>query len=252
MVEYATDIYILKPIDPSKGNHKLIMDIPNRGAKKWGDINNSRGGDDPTTAAQAGEAFLMNRGYTIGWCAWDISAPQKNDLLTIQVPIARNPDGSSITGPSYEYISSDNEQSSYELTYPTASLDKTKATLTVREHLNDPAQNLPATAWEFCQAKRPSASCPLAHPFARARSTSSATPRERSAGSRPRSSLQPVTSSPSCATKEDENESARRRHKVHLQLHRISTRPAISTTTRPSASTRTSKAARSSTASRTG
>ena len=153
MVEYATDIYILKPIDPSKGNHKLIMDIPNRGAKTWGDINNSRGGDDPTTAAQAGEAFLMNRGYTIGWCAWDISAPQKKDLLTIQVPVARNPDGSSITGPSYEYISSDNEQSSYELTYPAASLDKTKATLTVREHLNDPPQELPATAWEFADEK---------------------------------------------------------------------------------------------------
>jgi hypothetical protein len=153
MVEYSIDIYILKPVDPSKGNHKLIMDIPNRGAKKWGDINNSHSGDDPTTAAQAGEAFLMNRGYTIGWCGWDISAPQRKDLLTIQVPIARNPDGTSITGPSYEYISSDSDLKSYELTYPSASLDKTKATLTVREHLNDPPQELPATAWEFADEK---------------------------------------------------------------------------------------------------
>ena len=153
MVEYATDIYILRPVDPSKGNHKLIMDIPNRGAKKFGDINNSRGGDDPTTAEQAGEAFLMNRGYTIGWCACDISATMKNVLISIEVPIARYPDCSSFTGPSYEYISSDNEQSSYELTYPTASLDKTKATLTVREHLNDPPQDLPPTAWEFAGEK---------------------------------------------------------------------------------------------------
>src|SRR5262249_51474948 len=33
MVEYAMDIYILKPIDLGKGNHKLFFEINNRGQK---------------------------------------------------------------------------------------------------------------------------------------------------------------------------------------------------------------------------
>jgi hypothetical protein len=30
-VEYAFDFYILKPVDPSKGNHKMFYEPPNRG-----------------------------------------------------------------------------------------------------------------------------------------------------------------------------------------------------------------------------
>ena len=37
---------------------------------------------------------------------------------TITLPVARNPDGSSITGPSYEYIV--NAGASYALSYPAA------------------------------------------------------------------------------------------------------------------------------------
>jgi hypothetical protein len=149
MVEYAIDIYILKPMDLSKGNHRLVMDIPNRGGKKIADINESHGGNNPTTAADAGEGFLLQRGYTIAGGAWDISAPHTKDMLTIQVPVARNADGSSITGPSYEYISSDTELASYELAYPAASLDKSTASLTVREHLGDAPQIVASGKWEY-------------------------------------------------------------------------------------------------------
>jgi Alpha/beta hydrolase domain len=143
MAEYAIDIYILKPVDLRKGNHRLVMDVPNRGASHIGDINDSHGIND------AGEGFLLKRGYTIAGGAWDISAPHREDLLTIDVPVARNPDGSSITGPSYEYISFDTEKVGYTLTYSAASLDTSKATLTVREHLNNPPQIVPADKWEY-------------------------------------------------------------------------------------------------------
>ena len=54
------------------------------------------------------------------------------------MPVARNADGSSITGPSYEYINFDNAAGvRYELTYAAATLDKSKATLTVRQRLDD-------------------------------------------------------------------------------------------------------------------
>jgi hypothetical protein len=74
-VEYSMDIYILKPTDLSKGNHKLFMEVNNRGGKLFGGFNQSAGGNDPTTAAHAGGAFLMNQGYTMAWSGWDPSAP---------------------------------------------------------------------------------------------------------------------------------------------------------------------------------
>src|SRR5206468_553498 len=59
-------------------------------------------------------------------------------------------DGSSITGPNYEYIVFDNATTtSYTLSYKTASTDKSKATLTVRDHLTDTPTVVPATGWEY-------------------------------------------------------------------------------------------------------
>jgi hypothetical protein len=107
-VEYSMDIYILKPVDLNRGNNKLFVEVNNRGNKLWDPFNLSSGGNDPTTAVQAGEAFLMNQGYAIAWSGWDISATPGGNRLTITVPVATNPDGSTITGPAYEYISFDN------------------------------------------------------------------------------------------------------------------------------------------------
>ncbi|WP_221622278.1 alpha/beta hydrolase domain-containing protein [Larkinella rosea] len=150
MVEYVMDIYILKPIDLKTGNHRLFLEVNNRGGKLFGGLNNSMGGNDPTTAAQAGESFLMNRGYTLVWNGWDPSAAATNNNLTISVPVARQTDGSAIMGPSYEYISFDNATSaSYSLAYPAANLDKSRAVLTVRNRLQDTATPVPADGWEY-------------------------------------------------------------------------------------------------------
>jgi len=153
MVEYSMDIYILKPIDLSKGNHKLFMEVNNRGNKLFADFNRSSGGNNPTTAADAGDAFLMNQGYSIAWNGWDISAASGGDRLTITVPVATNPGGSTITGPSYEYIVFDNSTTmTSTLAYPSATLDKSQATLTVRQHLTDPAAPIPDSGWEYTSA----------------------------------------------------------------------------------------------------
>lgn len=150
MVEYAMDIYILKPIDLSRGNHKLFLEVNNRGGKLFGGLNNSSGGNDPTTATHAGDGFLMNRGYTLVWNGWDPSAASVNNNLTISVPILRNPDGSPLTGPSYEYIVYDNATTlTHPLAYPAAAQNKTGSTLTVRDHLSDTPVAVPADGWEY-------------------------------------------------------------------------------------------------------
>src|SRR6202165_3575410 len=46
-VEYSFDFYILKPIDLSKGSHKVMYEPPNRGNKTWGTLGRFPGGNDP-------------------------------------------------------------------------------------------------------------------------------------------------------------------------------------------------------------
>lgn len=60
MVEYSTDIYILRPVDASKGNHRLFFDINNRGeSRALAQMNEATGKNDPTDATDAGNGFLM-------------------------------------------------------------------------------------------------------------------------------------------------------------------------------------------------
>jgi hypothetical protein len=46
-VEYSFDFYILKPIDLSKGAHKVMYEPPNRGTKTWSAFARMPGGNDP-------------------------------------------------------------------------------------------------------------------------------------------------------------------------------------------------------------
>src|SRR6266404_8926681 len=124
-VDYSFDFYILKPLDLAKGNHKMLYEPPNRGRKTITALNRGVGGNDPGSVKDASilaNSFLMPQGYSISFSGWDSSAGTSTADFnaTITLPIARNPDGSSITGPSYEYIVS--SSTSYELTYPAATL----------------------------------------------------------------------------------------------------------------------------------
>src|SRR5262249_19791914 len=85
MVEYSMDICFLKPIDMSKGNHKLIFDVNNRGTLvALAGLNDNPGrGNDRIGTADAGNGFLMRQGYTIASSGWDVTAKPGHDRLTI-------------------------------------------------------------------------------------------------------------------------------------------------------------------------
>jgi hypothetical protein len=148
MVEYSMDIFILKPINLSSGNHRLLFDFNNRGQMRLGRLNDAPVTNDPTTAAEAGTGFIMNLGYTVVSNGWDFGA-SGFDSMKITVPVATN-GGATITGPSYEYIVFDNSTTfTSELAYAAASTDKSRAKLTVRPRLDDEPTTVPATGWEY-------------------------------------------------------------------------------------------------------
>ncbi len=153
MVEYSFDYYIIKPRIQSQGNHKMMYEPPNRGRKTWQSLGRIKtGGNDPGTITDPDElanSFLMPRGYTMVWSGWDVSAGTSTTGFntTFTAPVAKNPDGSTITGPGYEYFLSGG--TSYTLSYPAASLDQATATLTHRVHLDDAPELIPASGWVY-------------------------------------------------------------------------------------------------------
>src|SRR5207244_1270903 len=87
----------------------------------------------------------------IVWSGWDKSAgsDHSNFNTTITLPVARNADGTSITGLSYEYFVTGANTTSFTLAYPAATLDKSKAKLTPRVHLDDVPIEVPAGDWSY-------------------------------------------------------------------------------------------------------
>ena len=159
-VEYAFNFYILKPIDLSRGADKMMYEPPNRGGKTWAalgrvTVDTGANGDDPgsaiTNPTVLANSFLMPRGYSIVWSGWEDIDSLDNPAFnsTASFPVARNPDGSTVTGPSYEYIVVGAATASVALSYAAVTLDKTKATLTHRVHLNDAPQIVPASGWNY-------------------------------------------------------------------------------------------------------
>jgi hypothetical protein len=152
MVEYTAGVLILRPVDPSKGNRRVLYEINNRGTMySLGMMNDAvTGGSDPTAAADAGNGFLMQQGYTLVLSGWDVTAPAGAGRLTMTAPVATAPDGSPIVGLSLEEFVIDNATTATGvLTYPAADQDKSHANLTVRSHYSDTPVPVPQSGWEY-------------------------------------------------------------------------------------------------------
>src|SRR5271166_1183001 len=156
MVEYSGAILIIRPMDPRKSNHRLLFEINNRGnILSFGLFNDAaKNSNDPSTAADAGNGFMMREGYTFVSSAWDAVSGTRPDVgggpFLLDAPIARNADGSDVVGPSLEEFVIDDDKTSVEpLTYPAASLDPAKAVLTFRAEVKDKPISVAAGQWRY-------------------------------------------------------------------------------------------------------
>jgi hypothetical protein len=155
-VTYSTDFQILRPVDRGKGNKRLIYEITNRGRTNVLEtLNDSKTGNDAESSGDAGNGFLMRQGYVVLESGWDFSAPRNGKLFTATVPIARNPDGSTVTSRNTEEFVIDKAvtPAQQRLNYPAASADKSKASLTVRKNYADTPVPMPSAEWDYVDAK---------------------------------------------------------------------------------------------------
>ena len=82
-IELSADLVILRPRDAAKGNGIAIFDIVNRGAGVA--LPNFDGPAGKTPEGEAGDGFLLNRGYTIVMVGWEFDA-RREGAVKIDVP----------------------------------------------------------------------------------------------------------------------------------------------------------------------
>lgn len=165
-VEFSADFYVLRPKNPALGNGALLLEISNRGGKGiLGIMNGGRGGADPTTEPEFGDAFLMNRGYTVAWVGWQWDVRPDARLLHLYAPIAHGPNGTHIRGlvrsdftlsepraemPLGHWISN----SIGGMGYAVADSAAPENVLTVRDQPLAPRRTLPRADWQFTDDRK--------------------------------------------------------------------------------------------------
>jgi Alpha/beta hydrolase domain len=163
-VVFSSEFVLLRPVKAPAG--ALLYDVNNRGGIAiLGQVNGkSPANNDPTTAADAGDGFLMRRGFSLLFSAWtwDV-APQAPGVkpLVLTPPIAHNPDGSAITGPvENEFtVAAPADIATYAgmrgLTYEPALPDDPNAVLTERARPDDPRRPIERGRWRFAAPEQP-------------------------------------------------------------------------------------------------
>ncbi len=162
LVEYESDFFILRPVDPGRTNGVLVYDVTNRGSKRIFQLLDDTpsapvdAANDPKTARDAGLGFCLARGYSLIWSGWDPGAPSANNGLGARFPTAIE-DDRPITGRiRHEFhigTRAPGKGDIVRLSYPAVSTDKQQARLSVRDRESDTRTEIPADAWEFADAQ---------------------------------------------------------------------------------------------------
>lgn len=156
-VEYATDVFILRPKDFSKGNGRILYEVNNRGRKMlFGNIaDGPQGVNDPKTLADLGNAFPLRQGYTIVWSGWDPDAPRANMGLALTAPVATDDGRPIVQTVREEFVSGTRVGvlETFKLSHEAATLEQPRARLTVRERAADEPRELPLNQWSFVDGR---------------------------------------------------------------------------------------------------
>jgi len=155
-VRFSSDLYVLRPVDPGRGNRVLLFEVANRGRRSLlGRFNRAAPGPDPTTDADVGDGLLMREGYTLVWIGWEIDVP--TPLLRIDAPPARLAAGADdrlsvevmVNQQVSEAFLVDDPAGRPPVIYPPADGESSTDVLSVRDRFWDAGVEIPRERWRF-------------------------------------------------------------------------------------------------------
>jgi hypothetical protein len=157
LVEFSAEFLVLRPADVTRRNGTLLYEVNNRGnIAIFRQLNEAPSSNDPSTAVDAGNGFLLRHGFTLVWSAWasDVATTPGDKRLVLRPPIATK-DGTPITGKvAYELIV-DAPRATARFTgmlgtaYPLAREGALDAMLSERDRPDGERRPLPRAAWSF-------------------------------------------------------------------------------------------------------
>ena len=141
MVEFSSDLVVMRPKDPAKSNGTALLEISNRGGKGMVNMFDLAGRGDP------GDPLLYEAGYTLVWVGWEFDVPDRTGMK-LYAPVIKG-----ITGPVRSEIMMDRRAMSASLgdraQIPYAVADQASATMTVRDGVNTARTTIPRDQWNF-------------------------------------------------------------------------------------------------------
>jgi hypothetical protein len=160
LVHFVADFLMLRPTDAARGNGALIYEVNNRGTLPMlVQLDEAPATNDPSTAGDFGNGFLLQHGFTMLWSAWawDIAADPAEKRLVFKPPVAARQD-EPVTGKvAYEFlVNSPSPTARFTgilgLPYPFAHDGAPDAELTVRDRPEDGRRDIPRALWKFVSA----------------------------------------------------------------------------------------------------
>ncbi|MEP7367865.1 MAG: alpha/beta hydrolase domain-containing protein [Acidobacteriota bacterium] len=154
MVEFASDIFVIKPTNPERGNGTILFEVSNRGGQGMHGTFNRAAKPNNT---EYGDGLLYEQGYTLVWVGWQFDVPDSAELLRLYAPIATN-NGAPITGlVRSEYVANEPGEKSFSLAdramfaYPMADGAGASAQLTVRDTCTSERRSIPRDQWQLAR-----------------------------------------------------------------------------------------------------
>ena len=154
-VAFSATFVAFRPKDPRKGNGSLLLEVPNRGRPN---IIGLVDGGDAGLGRDAGDGWLLRKGFTIVSVGWQWDAPGPDDLK-LYAPIAKD-GGHSISGLLRGDLMLAQEADEIPLghlilgklggiEYPVANPDDPRNVLTVRDSRDAKRTVIPRSQWQF-------------------------------------------------------------------------------------------------------
>jgi Alpha/beta hydrolase domain len=157
LVTFVADFVLLRPEDLARGNHRLLYEVNNRGnLGALAFFNEAPWSNDPSTPEDAGNGFLLERGYSLLWSGWNWDVLPGDGRLQIELPVATAA-GAPITGTiAAEFVVGQWTRSAPFMWgnsrgYPPLSLDAPDARLTVRDEPGGLRREIARDLWRFAR-----------------------------------------------------------------------------------------------------
>ena len=154
-VEFSSDFVLVRPRDPLRARHSVLLEIPNRGLTQ---VNGSffltaRGATFDLmnlTATNLSDAFLFEQGFTVAWLGWEFDLP--DGAIRMRAPAAN------VNGPVRHSIIATAAGSHLTRlggsnSYCAADAAQPDAQLIVKSHFDDPGHVLPRAGWAFAHVE---------------------------------------------------------------------------------------------------